>query len=211
MAATSTLAILVFGTAAGLYLLFLRWYDGLPRRPVSPAETDRYLEYYKSRRQPAATDMTLARFEEFLRTDDGREFYMVNLIRYNPVAPGEKSGSQSKAHRAYLKAWARVARRRASHRIYSGAPIVKLFGKPEDEKWDTIALMRYRSRRDLLQIVTDPQFAKDAALKGASVAYTDVYPSSVENFTGNVRRTVFLALFAIALLASMAAQWVVAA
>ncbi len=69
-------ALLIWGTATIVYGTFSLWYNSL-RRPLTPAEIDGYME--RLRTQSGATEERLAR--AFLDADDGREFFMVNLIR----------------------------------------------------------------------------------------------------------------------------------
>jgi hypothetical protein len=65
--------------------------------------------------------------------------------------------------------------------------------------WDDVALMRYRSRRDLMKIVTDEAFMREAGQKGVAVEYTDAYPATPVILLGSPRVLVFFALLIIAL------------
>ena len=178
-------SLTVIGLAGVGYLVFLAWYDGWPRRPLTVTEVSAFIAKMKAQREAngRADDVTLERFRAFGACDDGREFYMVNLIR-NRKTLGPTEGARAgdgiaAAHREYLRAWSKPAVPRASHPIFRGVPPVKLFGISDPQPWDSIALMRYRSRRDLFSIVTDDVFAKEAALKGVAIEYTDVYPTPV--------------------------------
>ena len=44
------------------------------------------------------------------------------------------------------------------------------------ETWDQAGMMRYRSRRDMLEIVTNPQFAGRHDFKFAAIEKTIAYP-----------------------------------
>lgn len=184
-------------------VLFMLWYDGLPRRKLRRDEIEAFLGRMRAAR-PESRPEDLERFRRFqalAESDDGREFYMVNLIRYRKVQAAAKGGVP-RSHADYMRAWGKVALPRASHLIYRGKPAIKLFGRPDEQDWDGIALMRYRSRRDLLAIVTDPVFSRDAALKNVAVEYTDVYPSSVGYIVASPRLLLFLVLLPFAMAAS---------
>jgi hypothetical protein len=173
-----------------LFILFLAWYDGWPRRPLSAKEYEPLLEKMKQQRaaQGAAGALALERFRAFAESDDGGEFHMVNLLRINREAGGSDAG------RRYMRAWARAAVPRGSHPSYRGRVTGKIQGAQEDTIWDQVVLMRYRSRRDLWRIATDDGFMRDAAQKGVALSYTDAYPASPTLFPGSPRVLLFLAL-----------------
>ncbi len=184
----------IIGAAA--YLVFLAWYDGWPRRPLSPAEVETYFAKMKAQRAPqgeAALAM-LERFRAFAATDDGGEFHMANLLRWS------EADVNSEAHTRYMRAWSKVAVPRASHPIYRGRVVGKVQGAFEEKLWDDVALMRYRSRRDLMKIITSEAFMREAGQKGVAVEYTDAYPATPMILLGSPRVLAFLVLLAAALL-----------
>jgi hypothetical protein len=182
--------------AAVLYVAFLAWYDGWPRRRLSAQEVETHFAKMTAQRAPQgqlATAM-LERFRTFAEHDDGGEFHMVNLLRWS------KADANSQAHKRYMRAWAKVAVPRASHPIYRGKVVGKIQGNLEDRLWDDVALMRYRSRRDLMKIVTAEAFMRDAGQKAVAVEYTDAYPATPVLLLGSPRVLAFLVLLAVALL-----------
>lgn len=184
-----------FIIAAVVYLVFLAWYDGWPRRPLSPAEVETYYAKMKAQRAPQGETALamLERFRAFAASDDGGEFHMVNLLRWS------KADVNSEAHKRYMRAWSKVAVPRASHPIYRGRIAGKVQGALQDHQWDDAALMRYRSRRDLMEIITNEGFARDVGQKGVAVEYTDAYPATPKILLGSPRVLAFLVLLAIAL------------
>lgn len=184
-----------FIIAAAIYLVFLAWYEGWPRRPLSPAEVETYYARMKAQRAPQGelAVAMLERFRAFAASDDGGEFHMVNLLRWS------RADVNSEAHKRYMRAWSKVAVPRASHPIYRGQVAGKVQGALEDRLWDEVALMRYRSRRDLMKIVTSEGFAREANQKGIAVEYTDAYPATPKILLGSPRVLVFLVLLVIAL------------
>lgn len=178
-----------------LYLGLLAWYDGWPRRRLSPNEVNTLIEKMRAMRsgQGEAALHGIERFRAFAASDDGGEFHMVNLLRYRPA---DQAGD---AHRRYIRAWAKAAVPRASHPIYRGKVAGKVQGAPEERLWDDVAVMRYRSRRDLLHIITNAAFMREAGQKGVAVEYTDAYPATPVLLVGSPRVLAFLVILIAAL------------
>jgi hypothetical protein len=195
--------------AAFAALAFRLWYDRWPRQRLSTQELEAFIAKMTAGRPPQnpADEERIRRFQNLGQSDDGREFYMVNLIRYRKNAAGDSKSATGvpTMHNGYMRAWSKAALPRASHLIYRGQPALKLFGLPDNNNWDAVAIMRYRSRRDLFEIVTNAAFAKDASLKNVAVEYTDVYPSSVGYIIASPRLLLFLIVLPLAMIALNAA------
>jgi hypothetical protein len=70
------------------YVLFLLWYGGRGRA-MSAGEVDALLERVQRNAEAAGTPFgpdLLSSLREVAKDDDGREFVMVNLIRYRAKA-----------------------------------------------------------------------------------------------------------------------------
>jgi len=207
MSVLELLAISI-GISGILYIVFYLWYERFPRRPLTSDEVESYLQKIAAMREGKGTgsDEIITRLRKLCANDDGQEFYMVNMIRKRKELPEAAKGkfeNVTQAQRAYLKAWARASVQHGSHPIYRGQPYVQLFGTPKEELWDNVSLMRYRSRRDFLNILTDRTFARESALKGLMVEYTDVFPASVDFVAGSPRLMIFLVLLVISLMAAI--------
>ena len=176
-------AVAIWGTALLLYGLFWLWYVGLPR-PLTPAEIDAQMA-----RIPAASlDVTadqLATMRRFLEQDDGREFHMLNVVKVRPgevVAPG---GGEPRRARGVLDGYSRhfmpALFRRAGHPAYFGRAAggeLERWGVEPDPGWSFAAAIRYRSRRDMIALVTDPRFADAHAFKRAAIESTFAFPTA---------------------------------
>jgi hypothetical protein len=152
------------------YAGFVFWYGGCGT-PLSAEE----LRRLPARLEAAIPDPEArARLSEFARTDDGREFYMVNLNHYRaaPVyADGRPTGgatSEDVEARYTHKMLPRLLSR-ACHPWVASIPIVALAGTPEALPLDRITVVRYRSRRDFLDIVLGGNWAEDAQHKWAAL------------------------------------------
>lgn len=168
-------------TAAALYGLFRLYYDNR-RGKLTPAEIDAYLS--RAEAQGAGEVNDLRTIRAFLEQDDGREFFMVNLVR---IAPGEVPHPDTGAAttgQAMLQRYSRVFMRNLIR--YGGHPAVaarKVGGYvdawqvPPDPGWSVVGYMRYRSRRDMIAMASEPVFKGIHKFKIAGVAETFSFPT----------------------------------
>jgi hypothetical protein len=190
-----------------LYLLFLFWYGGRGR-PMSAAEVDTALERVRRNAEavgaPFAADL-MGSLREVTKDDDGREFVMVNLIRYRIKAaypPGWDYGDDPHAADArYNRAVVPRLLKRACIPIFLGRSAGRFLAPSGSEPWDCVALVRYRSRRDFLGLCAD--LAKDRAdvHKWAAIEVTQVFPVDARLSLVMIRVVIGLALCLVALLA----------
>jgi hypothetical protein len=162
-----------------LYAAFFLWYQNL-RGPLTGAEIDAHLaRLAATARDPAQ----LASLRAFLESDDGGEFFMVNLIRMNAgdvAEPG--SGARrpaSEVLEGYTDPFMRALFLRAGHVALGGRAAgryVEQWGVEPDPGWSFAGIVRYRSRRDLLELVTDPAFEPAHVYKIAAMANTLAFP-----------------------------------
>jgi len=127
------------------------------------------------------TTVSRSAIEEFARTDDGRQFYMLNLIKYNEVesSNGVETGGDAKSlDQQYASVVFPLLFQRASHPVLVSTPMHTFSVPSIEEEWDAIFIVRYRSRRDLFDIVTSEAFQEAWQHKLASVENTVVIPSS---------------------------------
>jgi hypothetical protein len=175
-------ALVVWGLALALYLAFRRWYDA--RRPLlSPAEIDAFLARLPEHSR--ANVREVATLREFVLRDDGREFFMLNLVKLagEPV-PDPATGKLTPAGEVlegYTRVFFRALLRKASHPALAARVIggyIDTWNVEQDPGWSIIGYMRYRSRRDLLELVTDPRFADAHRWKIAATPVTLSFPTS---------------------------------
>lgn len=164
-----------------IYAVFLIWYGG-HGTPLTPEETDRLFagiaERAKNEPNPDG------RIREELRTlaasDDGNEFYMLNLIRYRPKAlypAGSGYGEDAlEADARYNRAIAPYLLRHGGVPVFIGEPQGRFLDEAGDPVWQRVAIVRYRSRRDLLEMVIDLAGQNVAVHKWASIEKTQVFP-----------------------------------
>jgi hypothetical protein len=169
-----------------LYAGFIAWYDA-DSAVLSDADLDTYFAQIRERAGASEGEGHGQErlFEELRRlaaSDDGDEFYMLNLIDFRehalyPEGAGY-SGSALDADARYNRAIVPVLLRHGGHPLFLGTPMGRFLDEPGDHTaWERIALVRYRSRRDLIKMVVDLAGAGIGVHKWASIEKTQVFPN----------------------------------
>jgi len=185
-----------------LYGAFFAWYTSW-RGPLSGDEIAHYVGIVEARGAAAAD---VARLRRFLEQDSGDDFVIVNIIalREPPapvagVAPGETATEVLDRYMAYM--WPALLRR-ACHPVLVGtaaAPALDVWGVADAETWSQAGLMRYRSRRDLMEIATNPEFRGRHEFKVAAMLKTIAFPIDPWFQLGDPRLVLGLVLLVIGL------------
>jgi hypothetical protein len=74
------------------------------------------------------------------------------------------------------------------------APALDLWGVEGAADWSLVGLVRYRSRRDMIEIATDPAFSEAHQYKVAALAQTIAVPVEPFLMLGNPRIALALVL-----------------
>lgn len=168
----------ILAVAYGLFLLWhTPWQD-----PLTEAELESYAEAALA--AEAQNGAEPAAFAAFFLSDDGRPFYMVNLITFRQEAVYEEGfpdsvTSAEEANQIYAQTVLRLLLARGSYPVVLLDPKVALLNSYRDVigTVDTVAVVRYRSRRDFLDMVSSDSFRAIEVHKWASVEQTLVMPS----------------------------------
>lgn len=141
----------------------------------------------------------LQNFRVLSQSDDGQEFYMVNLLNFRKKALYPEGSSYADDPMA---ANSRYNRAIGPHLIMHGSfpvfasTVMGRFIHPENtDDWDQVAMVRYRSRRDMLKMVVDMAGKGIDIHKWAALEKTQVFPVKPFINLFFVRITVALFLF----------------
>ena len=164
-----------------LYGVFELWY-GNWSGPLSPDEVKDYMARIEGGAESPDPER-LATVRRFLETDNGGEFFMANLVRFpsEPVTD-PKTGEPrpgAKVLRGYTDRFMPALFRRAGHPVFVGRAAggyVEHWGVEPDPGWSMVGVIRYRSRRDMVELVIDPAFAPAHAFKIAAMSHTLAFP-----------------------------------
>ena len=190
--------------SAVIYLIFFFWYTNTSG-PLSPAEIDFVMERI-DKGESTISKEDRSNFLEFLRNDDGGDFYMVNFLDVNENPPiMEKTGESASASDLldyYMEYMYPELFMRASHPVFAGnvsASALDHIGAEETKEWDRTAIMRYRSIRDMLEIANNEIFSERHEYKINALIKTIAIPVSAPIFL-DFRLVIFLFLLTLTLL-----------
>jgi hypothetical protein len=165
----------------GLYAAFFSWYTSFGG-PLTDEEIEHYMALVESRTGLSSPE-DVARMRRFMEEDTGDDFVMVNVIdmydtplQIEGVEPGETSEEVLGKYMAYM---APALFARACHPIFQGTAAntaMDLMNAEGMEHWTMGAGMRYRSRRDLLEIAMNPEFGGSHEFKVAAMRKTIAFP-----------------------------------
>jgi hypothetical protein len=164
---------------AVLYLSFTSWYTSCGG-PLSDEEVEHYMALMAERgRSPELLEV----LREFLESDTGDDFVMLNVIdmhekplQIEGVRPGETSQEVMAKYMEYMTP---ALFARACHPVLYGqaaSVALEMFGIENASDWTIGAGMRYRSRRDMLEVATNPDFQGSHAFKIAAINKTIAFP-----------------------------------
>jgi hypothetical protein len=178
-----------------IYLGFFSWYSSF-KAPLSPQEIEHYVEKVNG------TSEELASFRKFMEEDDGDDFVMINImeiydtpLQIEGVEPGETTDQVLGKYMEYMFP---AMLSRASHPVFRGNAAslraMDIMNADGMETWTGAAGVRYRSRRDMIEISTNPEFAGRHEFKVAALAKTIAFPVAPFSYLGDPRLILALLL-----------------
>ena len=182
-----------------LWLVFSWWYTNTAG-PLSAEEIDNYISALEAQgTDPERREMMRA----FLENDTGDDFVMINLIELNRSSSIENPHAEAQtALDTYMSHMWPALLRRGCHPVTFGSSAARaldVWGIDGAQTWTQGAMMRYRSRRDLLEIATNQDFQGPHEAKIAAMNKTIAVPLDPWTNTGDPR----LLLGLIALIATL--------
>jgi len=169
----------IWAALIGLYAVFFGWYTSFAG-PLTDAEVEHYMALI-AERNPDPERLKIVR--KFLESDTGDDFVMLNVIdmhekplQVEGVLPGETSEEVMAKYMEYMTP-ALIAR--ACHPVIYGkaaSVALEMFGIENAHNWTIGAGMRYRSRRDMFDIATNPAFQGSHEFKIAAINKTIAFP-----------------------------------
>lgn len=177
--------------APGLvWLLFCLWYTNTSG-PISEAERGAFLT---AAAQMGWGDERLSSIERFMEEDEGGQFLMVNLL---DLADDPEAGANMNR---YMEHMLPALLERACHPTFAGDVVhqaMDLTGIEGAETWGSVGIVRYRSRRDLLEIAMNPVFSDKHDYKIEALAKTIAVPVAPSIYLSDLRLFLLLVLLAV--------------
>jgi hypothetical protein len=173
----------VWPVALILYVFFRAWYDNW-RGPLNAPEVEHYLHRVQTAPGAEHTDPEVLR--QFLSRDDGREFVMCNLVRLQPqevLHPLTGVMTQPRELlQEYFRPFVLTLFMHGGHPLLASRKVagyIDAWNVAPDPGWTMVGMMRYRSRRDMMELTLDPRFTNAYPFKAAAVEQTYSFPTQV--------------------------------
>ena len=190
-----------------VYLLGLSWYGG-SGDPVKDAELESYIKALTSNAgvRGKDTDKSVNYMRRLAEKDDGNEFIMVNLIRfretplYSKDSPWVDETDPMLADTRYGDGVIPLLLKRGSLPIFVSSVSGRFINETTHDEWDMVAMVRYRSVRDMLQMMVEMSSTDLADHKWAAIEQTHVFPVKPKISLVSLRLMIgiLLLLFAVA-------------
>ena len=195
--------------SALLYALFVSWYTDFGG-PLTETEIQAFIAKTEDQNLGGAPSARGALLD-FLRNDTGGQFLMFNAIDLAKDPP-QTEGAPPDADAQtlidlYMEHMIPALLSRASHPVVVGKSVadsLDLQGIEGAEAWSDGAIMRYRSRRTLIDIIGNPEFYARHDFKLAGLEKTIAYPIEPRIYLGDLR--LILGLFMLAITALLDAR-----
>ena len=199
----------VWITLAIIYGLFFTWYTDFGGK-LSDDEIKSYYSKFESNAlkdgrvlDPRGMDL----IQKFMEEDSGKQFLMVNNIDIDEdpedVEGAEPGESAESLLDRYMEHMYPQLFKRACHPVFAGYaihPSMDIVGIEGAEIWDQAALMRYKSRRAFMEVVTHPNMGSKHAFKVAAMEKTIAYPVETVIYLSDPRLLLALILIILGLL-----------
>ena len=177
------------------YVFFFIWYTNLSG-PLNDKEIKFFMKVISER--AVNDEQRMERLRKFMEEDDGKDFFMVNFLDYNDTpetmpATG-KGASSSNLMNYYMEYMYPEMFKRASHPVFFSDvffPAMDIVSAEGMEDWDNVALVRYRSRKDMLQIGLNPIFDERHPYKIEALDKTIAIPVETP-FLNDLRLILFI-------------------
>ena len=184
--------LILAGVLVILYLAFWAWHSQGSGK-LTQAEIDQYLAIIENLPLPEkGVQSFIARLRPWAEADDGKSFYMFNLIHFFPKlqtfsgAP-EFKGTSEQANAQYEKSLMWLWLTHASYPTFIGVPQSRNLINMEPERtWGNMTVVRYPSRRTFLKLISHPTYARVAAYKFIAVEL-DLVPVSSRTIIPDLR------------------------
>ena len=190
-----------------IYAGFFLWYTDIGGK-LEKEEIEFFLEKLEENALANSVDFNTQHesIKRFMEEDTGRQFLMVNNIDMDDdpenVEGAEPGESAERLLDRYMEHMYSQLLKRACHPIFAGSvihPSMDLVGIEGAEIWDQAALMRYKSRRAFMEVVTHPNMLSKHDFKEAALEKTIAYPVETDIYLSDLRFLLALILIILGL------------
>ena len=166
-----------------LFIVFIAWHGGRGK-PVNSLEVEALLLEMQRRAGRQDQDRSEAHilddFRELVKSDDGHEYYMVNLLKFRKKAlypAGSAYGDDPMtANDRYNRAIIPLLIKHGGYPVFLSQVEGRFLHSGQADDWDQVAMVRYRSRRDMLKMAVEIAGLGIDIHKWAALEKTQVFP-----------------------------------
>ena len=174
----------IWFTICLIYAVFIFWYYNW-KGPLTRSEIDRYTLLLK---QQISDPEIYNAIVHFMHKDDGKGFVMLNMIVFQKGLINHPVTSEPLKSQAllleYFKPFSSQILRRAGHPVLQAtlrAGYIEAWGVEPNPGWQLFGLIRYRSRRDMLELITADAFHAVHDYKKAAILKTLAMPMQIRS------------------------------
>ena len=186
---------IIWSTALLTYAAFWYWYVGF-RKKITREEVEQTMRLFDD--VDSHSSQQIEHLRNFLANDDGKDFVMVNLLQLcKPVVDSKQKLD------TYQKIFLGSLLRKAGHPVLiarAASGNIENIDSDQADNWGAAGLVRYRSRRDLMEILPHTIGSEHHGLKLAALDKTLAFPASPWFMLGGPRIVVALVIALIAAL-----------
>ena len=165
--------LLIWGLALLLYVVFWVWYIGF-RKKITDAEVQQTMQLLNSQGQ--LNEQQGEALRSFFANDDGKDFVMVNLLHLQ-----EPKKESRKKLDAYQKIFLGALLRKAGHPVMiarAASGNIEHLNCDNATGWTAAGMVRYRSRRDLMEMLPATFGSEHHHWKLEALEKTFAFPAS---------------------------------
>ena len=187
-----------------VYFLFLIW-NGLFTSPLSEQDIEKYTEVL----QQNYSESEFQQMRSFMEEEDGKPIIMINVIKTNDIPKtvnGKTFASSEEALADYTNFVGPFLIKRGSYPIFNGTSLMdapEVWGIENAREWTTGSLVRYKSRRVMLELSTNPVFREFHDSKVAGIEKTFAFPVKADIHLVNLSLFVTMFLMVVGLAISL--------
>ena len=185
--------IWLWGLPAAVWLVFCFWYANT----AGPLSAEEIAAFTAEAERLGRSPDGVRSLGQFMAEDSGRQFLMVNLIDMAAPNSARELSPQESLDRYMAHMYPELLRR-ACHPVLAGPAVFRAMdgaGIEDAEEWSSVGIMRYRSRRDLMEIALNPIFDGKHEFKIAALEKTIAVPIEPNLYLGDLRLVAFFGLF----------------
>ena len=184
-----------------VFIGFSAWYGG-NGKPITPEEGEELVQQLRAFHGNSGSERRgfVDNIAEMIPRDDGKEFYAVNLENQKEGEAAQISGE------TYSSIVMPLLFKRGGHPVFISQRVGLMLGEYGNDV-DRVAVIRYRSLRDMIDMSLDPAMKEGRVYKYGALNHTEVFITRPTITFVHVRITLALLLLLVGWLGWRGLDW----